>query len=190
MQPPPPIHIWEAAGMQAGDTVALRREGQCQQNPATESCMTGLPFQEQKVSDSSWALVRGKASKSWSAEIPGETEAKKNGGMGGPCTAVATVMAQGAAASMGCGLFQISCGREGPRFKVPASPLLPGEEWNRGQGRFQGMPSWGQKRCGWKDQGRQPWDLACGRLGWAQQVRGSRWGGGGRKASASSAVRT
>lgn len=44
MQPPPPIHIWEAAGMQAGDTVALRREGQCQQNPATESCMTGLPF--------------------------------------------------------------------------------------------------------------------------------------------------
>ena len=59
--------------MQAGDTVALRREGQCQQNPATESCMTGLPFQEQKVSDSSWALVRGKASKSWSAEIPGES---------------------------------------------------------------------------------------------------------------------
>ena len=30
--------------MQAGDTVALRREGQCQQNPATESCMTGLPL--------------------------------------------------------------------------------------------------------------------------------------------------
>ena len=55
---PPTIHIWEAARMQAGDTVALRREGQCQQNPATESCMTGLPFQEQKVSDSSWALIR------------------------------------------------------------------------------------------------------------------------------------
>lgn len=34
------------------------------------------------------------------------------------------------------------------------------------------MPSWGQSRCGWKDHRRQPWDLACGRLGWARAGEG------------------
>lgn len=84
MQPPlPPFTSGRQQECRLVDTVALRREGQCQQNPATQSRMTGLPFQEQKASDSSWALLRGKASRrSWSAEIPGEAEAKKNGGMG------------------------------------------------------------------------------------------------------------
>lgn len=118
--------------------MALRREGQCQQNPAIESRVTGLPFQEQKASDSSWTLLRGKASRSWSAEIPGEAEAKKNWGMG---ESMHSSGGSDGPASMGCSLFQSTWGREGPRFKAPASPLHPGEEWNWGQGRFQGMPS-------------------------------------------------